>query len=217
LLGSFSSRVFGWKVGTNPDGFDPLLGCLDGGWGRDGLNPKGIFANYAGWARPPDFDGRSRSRRVGLVHVPSVHPPAPPYPFTPNLIPSGREEPDAALHPRRPPNARRRAGLSTARGAPVSPPPAARRSLPEAASAARRSSEVGRPREGCRRSGLTPPAPPPPDAASSDARRRGAPRSTAPRCISGPQVHRPKVQLSSSLHPPSPNPLLLVFVSTLFL
>ena len=71
--------MFGWKVGTNPDGFDPLLGCLDGGWRRDGLNPKGIFADYAGWTRPPDFDGRSRSHRVGLVHVPCVHPPTPPF------------------------------------------------------------------------------------------------------------------------------------------
>jgi len=57
----FTFRVFGWKVRTNPDGFDPFLERLDGGWGKDGLNPKGIFADYAGWPRPPDFDGRSRS------------------------------------------------------------------------------------------------------------------------------------------------------------
>ena len=28
------------------------------------MNPKEIFAYYAGWVRPPDFDGRSRSRWV---------------------------------------------------------------------------------------------------------------------------------------------------------
>ncbi|KAG0513773.1 hypothetical protein BDA96_10G131400 [Sorghum bicolor] len=80
-----------------------------------------------------------------------VHPRAPPYPFTPNLISSGREEPDAA---------------------PSSPPPAVRRSLPEATPAASRSSEAGPPRKGRRRSGPTAPAPPPPDAARSSTARR---------------------------------------------
>ena len=30
-------RVFGWGAGFDLVGFDPFLGCLDGGWG--GLEP----------------------------------------------------------------------------------------------------------------------------------------------------------------------------------
>ena len=32
-----SNRVFGWGAGFDLVGFDPFLGCLDGGWG--GLEP----------------------------------------------------------------------------------------------------------------------------------------------------------------------------------
>ena len=36
----FINRVIGLKVGTNLDGFNPLLECLDRGWGKNGLNSK---------------------------------------------------------------------------------------------------------------------------------------------------------------------------------
>jgi len=98
-----------------------------------------------------------------------------------------------------PPNARRRVGLSIARGALVSAPVVARRSLSEATPAARRLSEAGRPREGCRWSSPTPSAPPPPHTASSSTARHRQLRRTTTRCS---EVRLPKVHLRPSGPPP---------------
>ena len=152
--------------------------------------------------------------------MPSVHPPAPPYPFTPQPYPfkqrGARRQPSYA---RRTPDA-----------ASASPSPAALWSLHRlwraGLSRRPRRPRVGRVRQvGPAKAAAGPArrrqllhrltllAPPPPDTASSDAQQRGAPRSAFPRCIFGPQVRRPKVWLFSSLHLPSLNPLLLVLVS----
>jgi hypothetical protein len=52
-------RVFGWRVGANPDGFHPFFGCLDGGWEGWSGPRYGIFPLNAGSPHPPKIGEHS--------------------------------------------------------------------------------------------------------------------------------------------------------------
>ena len=92
----FSCRLFGWSTGANPNGFDPFSGCLDGGLGWVGFDPRRIFLQYAGSVAPSKSGGRSRSARVeNPKPYPFTSPK--PYPFTsPPLDRSIRPPPPSA-------------------------------------------------------------------------------------------------------------------------